>query len=248
MAWYLNRALTNLRNEVNAQWPSRDKTSDGTIGDLLHQNTTSDHNPDRDGSVDAWDMDIDGVDVWKIINQFEKHEASRYWIYDRQIASRSNNWKRERYTGSNPHDKHVHFNTREGYEDSNKPWGIKEDDVTVEELMSAPIGLREDEQVKWSDKDKKITLQAAMETLLYYQQRERGVATAQGKMISDLTALVRDLSQRLAQVGNVPESLALMESIDQRLDRMQQEFTAEVRDAVADLGEGGSAQVRADTE
>jgi hypothetical protein len=129
MAWYLNRALTNLRAEVDAEWPNRDRTSDGTIGDAAHQATSSDHNPDPDGSVDAWDMDVDGVDVWQVINRFEQHEAARYWIYNRQIASRSNGWRRERYTGSNPHDKHVHFNTREAFEDSDKPWGIGEDEM-----------------------------------------------------------------------------------------------------------------------
>jgi hypothetical protein len=137
MVWHLNRALTNLRSEVNAVWPDRDRTSDGTIGDLAHQATNSDHNPDPDGTVDAWDMDIDGVDVWHIIDRFEKHEAARYWIYNRQIATRSNGWRRERYTGANPHDKHVHFNTREGYENSSKPWGIGEGTTVATDMTQA---------------------------------------------------------------------------------------------------------------
>lgn len=128
MAWYLNRALTNLRAEVDAAWPKRDRTSDGTIGDAAHAARTSDHNPDPDGSVDAWDMDVDGVDVWAVIDAFEQHEASRYWIYNDQIATRGGGWKRERYTGANPHDKHVHFNTREAFENSDKPWGIGQED------------------------------------------------------------------------------------------------------------------------
>lgn len=124
MAWRLNPALSTLRAEVNARWPNRDKTSDGTIGDLAHQGTVSDHNPDRDGSVDAWDMDVDGVDVWQVIGAFEKHVAARYWIYNRQIATRANRWRREPYGGSNPHDKHVHLNTDEDHENSTAPFGI----------------------------------------------------------------------------------------------------------------------------
>ncbi|MDG4823677.1 hypothetical protein O7635_17620 [Asanoa sp. WMMD1127] len=131
MAWFLNPALTRFRTEVDSRWPRRDKTSDGTIGDRAHQATDSDHNPDKDGSVDAWDMDVNGVDVQQVINAALRHESIQYVIYNRRITSRSwglGSWRA--YDGVNPHTGHVHFNTRPSHENSTKPWFAEEDDMT----------------------------------------------------------------------------------------------------------------------
>ncbi|MFC6022983.1 hypothetical protein ACFP2T_43390 [Plantactinospora solaniradicis] len=130
---YLNRSLTNYRTAVNAAYPRRDKTSDGWIGNAAHQLTDSDHNPDPDGSVDAWDMDVDlrsGGDsaaIEMLKDVFEKHPAARYWIHNRRIAHRNTGWDRRPYRGANPHDKHVHWNSDESREDNNTPWILGDD-------------------------------------------------------------------------------------------------------------------------
>lgn len=135
MAWYLAPALAVGRAEVNRRWPNRDKASDGTIGDTAHQATRSDHNENARGSVNAWDMDKDGVNVWIVISAFQDHPSSHYWIYNREIADRDDGWRRRPYEGSNPHDKHVHFSIRQSAaaEQNTTPWGIWSDEMAINE-------------------------------------------------------------------------------------------------------------------
>lgn len=120
-----NPALATLTREINERWPDRDRTSDGWIGDAAHQATNSQHNPDPDGSVDAIDIDVDGINVQMVLNAAIKHEATQNVIYNRRITSRSysgglGTW--HPYNGKNPHDKHIHVDTRESRENSTKSW------------------------------------------------------------------------------------------------------------------------------
>lgn len=136
--WYLAPMLETGRTEVNARWPNRDKTSDGTIGDEAHQGTTSDHNPNQRGSVNAWDIDIDGIDIRLILAHFEKLPGAHYWIFNRQIADADNDWRPIQYTGSDPHTLHAHLSIRQSAtaEQDTRPWGIyptEEEDLTPEE-------------------------------------------------------------------------------------------------------------------
>ena len=135
MSYYLAPSLEVLRSEINQRWPGRDKTSDGWIGDLAHQATRSDHNPNSRGSVDALDVDRDGVDMTAIIAAFQRHPSAHYWIYRGQIADRDDGWRRRTYTGTNPHDKHAHFSIRQTRtaEQDRRPWGLLEDDMSADD-------------------------------------------------------------------------------------------------------------------
>jgi len=174
--WYLNRALTNFRNEVNKKWPNRDKSSDGTIGDARHQASNSDHNPDPDGSVDAWDMDNDGVDINACKRAFEKHPASKYWIYNDMISFRSEGWKPRSYAYAGPnrsrHTEHVHWNTREEYEDSNLPW-FTEDEMELTDQVT----LSDFPDVTY--KNKTMSVAGILASTNYYVLQTRNQQTEQ---------------------------------------------------------------------
>jgi len=116
-----------LRDQINKQYPQRDKASDGWIGNAKHKNTKSDHNPDAKGIVRALDIDAGlgkGVDSWELAESLRsaaKNGDKRisYIIHKKKIASKTLGWKWRPYVGQNPHTSHIHISfTEEG--DSNK--------------------------------------------------------------------------------------------------------------------------------
>ncbi|MFR9779112.1 peptidoglycan-binding domain-containing protein [Micromonospora sp. MS34] len=127
MSVHLAPALRVLRDEINTRWPHRDRTSDGWIGDAAHQARRSDHNPDADdSSVNALDVDVDGIDPLLVVRQAITHPSCQYVIYNRVIWSRTRGFTAARYTGPNPHNMHLHVSVSHTrtLEDSTRPWGI----------------------------------------------------------------------------------------------------------------------------
>lgn len=123
-------AGVTLRNQVNKKWPKRDKASDGWIGNLAHQATKSDHNPDMTagGIVRAIDIDADlnvktgdhalaeqlAEELRLHAKQLGATSRISYIIFQAQIASEKVAWSWRPYSGQNAHNHHLHvsFNTR----------------------------------------------------------------------------------------------------------------------------------------
>lgn len=125
MSWFLAPSLVALRDEINARWPGRDKASDGAVGDTSHAARVSSHNPlwsapgKWSGVVRAIDVDNNGTPgqrtaiVSAVLAAAIGDPRVWYVIWNRQIWSRTYNWAPRPYTGSNPHDKHVHVSLQE---------------------------------------------------------------------------------------------------------------------------------------
>ena len=113
MAWRLAQSLVRLRDQVNAAYPKRSKISDGTIGNAAHAATASDHNPNSKGVVCALDLTHDpanGFDAHALADRLRtnRHPNLKYVISNSRIAGAWTNWNWQKYTGSNPHSKHIH--------------------------------------------------------------------------------------------------------------------------------------------
>lgn len=134
--WRVANSLNMLLRQINAAYPNRDKSSDGSIGDAAHASRSSDHNPwvkdsggqpvvtARDFSNDAPYMDSHLLAL-KLIES--KDKRIKYVIDHGKIAAGEAGpqpWTWRKYTGSNQHDHHVHVSVREQqkYFDDETPW------------------------------------------------------------------------------------------------------------------------------
>lgn len=136
MAWRLAESLKVLRAQVDAAYPGRDKSSDGTIGDARHAATKSEHNPDRNGVVRAMDITNDpghGIVARKLAETLVASRDRRilYIISNAQIVSSYKvgsvaPWVWRPYGGENAHRQHMHISVVEiPVGDDRTPWNLK---------------------------------------------------------------------------------------------------------------------------
>ena len=125
-SWHLAPSLAQLRREINARWPNRDKSTDGSVGDLSHAARASDHNPNSRRSVNAIDIDEDGIDAWGLVDLAITDPRVNYVIYERKIWQRKHGFKPRPYSGINAHTKHIHVSIIQSVaaEQNTTPWGV----------------------------------------------------------------------------------------------------------------------------
>jgi hypothetical protein len=114
----LCKAGQQLREQIDDDYPDRDRRSDGWIADARHvAKGNSDHIPDARGIVRALDIDADlnahKEEAYALVEKIRKcakrgDKRIKYIIYDGQIMSPIMNWKRRKYRGANPHRSHFH--------------------------------------------------------------------------------------------------------------------------------------------
>ena len=117
----LSKAAAQLREQFDDTYPSRDRSSDGWIGDTRHAARPSDHNPDANGWVRAIDVDRDVsgkskpdlmpdiADQIRLLCKSKREKRITYIIFDGRIASAKKGWAWREYTGANKHNHHCHI-------------------------------------------------------------------------------------------------------------------------------------------
>lgn len=141
--WRTARALDKLKAQINALEPTRDRTSDGTIGDAAHAATKSEHNPNKHGVVTAFDCThdpVDGVDCNVLCAALIASKDPRilYVIWNRGMYRSYPKpgiapWTRSEYKGKNPHTHHLHISLIDDDDgvdalyDDERPWALPAD-------------------------------------------------------------------------------------------------------------------------
>ena len=118
-------AAASILSQATALWPTRNRASDGLLGDPAHAARTSDHNPGHNGLVHAADLTHDpaaGVDCNVLAEQIKDDRRVKYIIFNRRIwtPTVSRTWRP--YSGSNPHTQHMHVSVTDADEYDSSPW------------------------------------------------------------------------------------------------------------------------------
>jgi len=115
-------ALAVLR-QATALQPKRKKASDGLLPSAAHvsQSPNSDHNTGL--AADLTHDPDNGIDCKEIFEKLKEDKRVKYLIFQGKIWSKEKSkLGNRRYTGSNPHNKHLHVSIESTMGTDTSPW------------------------------------------------------------------------------------------------------------------------------
>jgi hypothetical protein len=116
-------AAISVLRQATALKPMRKKASDGLLPSAAHikQSPTSDHNTGL--AVDLTHDPKNGIDCVEIFQKVKEDKRVTYLIFQGKIWSKERADEGDRkYTGSNPHNKHLHISINEDMAKDTSPW------------------------------------------------------------------------------------------------------------------------------
>ena len=116
-------AAIAVLKQATALFPKRKKLSDGLLPSPAHikASPNSDHNTGL--AVDLTHDPDNGVDCAIIFEKLKEDNRINYLIFQGKIWSRARRKEGNRkYSGSNPHNKHLHISIDRAYSNDTSPW------------------------------------------------------------------------------------------------------------------------------
>ena len=113
-------AAVAVLRQATALWPKRNRASDGLLPSKAHiaQNPNSDHNTGL--AVDLTHDPKRGVDCADLFERLKSDPRVLYLIFNRRIWIDKKGEKK--YSGLNPHEKHLHISIKRGKANDTSPW------------------------------------------------------------------------------------------------------------------------------
>jgi hypothetical protein len=116
-------AAVAVLRQATAIAPKRMKASDGLLPSAAHlkASPSSDHNTGL--AVDLTHDPKNGIDCELIFEKLKEDERVAYLIFNKKIWSRQRRKEGNRkYSGSNPHTKHLHISINDSHANDTSPW------------------------------------------------------------------------------------------------------------------------------
>jgi hypothetical protein len=116
-------AAISVLRQATALKPTRKKASDGLLPSAAHikQSPVSDHNTGL--AVDLTHDPKNGIDCVEIFEKLKDDKRVKYLIFQGKIWSKEKAKQGNRkYTGSNPHNKHLHISIVDAGANDVSPW------------------------------------------------------------------------------------------------------------------------------
>jgi hypothetical protein len=116
-------AAVAVLRQATALAPKRMKASDGLLPSAAHLKASpnSDHNTGL--AVDLTHDPKKGIDCADIFEKLKEDERVEYLIFQGKIWSRQRRKEGNRkYSGSNPHNKHLHISINDSHANDTSPW------------------------------------------------------------------------------------------------------------------------------
>jgi hypothetical protein len=211
----LNPALASWRHGIVARFPRRGTQSDGARADQLHA-STSQHQPDRDGTTDAFDCDVNflgssdptGTGAEQRIAEalkadFQADGRAQLWIHDGGIANADvDDWRWRHYLGQNAHRQHIHFESRQAREHDGRPWRFTHTDALLAELAAEEISMdialtddARDELGPYYAKRKTLPFATCVNLMMIHSARAAKDAAAARELAEQNAAAIRALRE-----------------------------------------------------
>lgn len=242
----LNNALFAWRNGINRLFPKRSTRSDGGRADSNHA-STSEHQPDADGTVDAFDEDRNYLasdvstgspDEDRILaalnSDFMADPRAHLIISDRTIRNDEiGNWKVRPYNGDSPHNEHTHRQVHQSTEDDGRPWKFPHTEALLREMQGG-------DDMSFTDAEFTLTDQTADALGKKRGTKMTGASLLQTLTIQEMRAISAEAARdakEAAMLGALTTAIGVLSHSGVALtDEQAANLTETVRVAAAQAG------------